>query len=159
MARDPDVNDAAQPAANHPVCPECGYENIPDAAFCARCGHSLDDEPPAQVIDVEPVDSQATSTFRPVTSTVTPPATSPWAPPGHKDSDPGQTAALPTPPPSDQVVESPPMVVDRTQTGPRGFLLGMLAVLLILAVLAVYIYVAWLGDSTRNTVDSWLPWM
>lgn len=159
MARDADTNDAAE-MVERPICPECGHENIPGAAFCARCGHSLTgDAPPDDVIDVGPSDSQATSTFHPVTSTVTPPSTSPWARPESFDSDPGQTTALPMPETPGPVYEPPPMVFAREPRGPRGFLLGVVAVLLILAVLAVYVYVAWLGASTRATVDGWLPWM
>ena len=160
MARDPDTTVAGAPAAARPICPECGHENIPDAAFCSRCGHSLNvDAPSDDVIDVELSDSQATSTFQPVTSTVTPPMTSPWARPGAMDDDPGQTGALPTSVRDEPIAAPPPMLFAREPQGPRGFLLGVLALLLILTVLATYVYVAWLGDSTRDTIDGWLPWM
>lgn len=160
MARDADTNDAVEPAKERQTCPECGHENIPGAAFCSRCGHSLNgDAPPDNVIDVELSDSQATSTYQPVTSTVTPPMTSPWARPGALDTDPGQTSALPAPARTDTITPPPPMILASDAHGPRGFLLGVLALLLILAVLSAYVYVAWLGDSTRASIDGWLPWM
>lgn len=156
MARDIDA--AAELSEDRPTCPECGHVNIPGAAFCARCGRSLGDEPPTgDVIDVTS-DSQATSTFEPVTSTVTPPPASPWARPGPIDSDPGLTTALPTP-------EYVPVSDVRRggdlgrPHGVRGFWLGVIAMLLMLAVLAVYLYAAWLSDSARSTIDGWLPWM
>jgi hypothetical protein len=51
--------------------------------------------------------------------------------------------------------------IDLATPGPRGmrgFWLGVLAALIILAVLALYIYASWLGDSARSTIDGWLPW-
>jgi hypothetical protein len=153
----PDETDSGPAAEDRPVCPHCGHENIPGAAFCARCGQSLDDNaPPAEVIDVEPTDSQATSAYAPVTSTVTAPSASPWARPDALDTDPGQTTALPAYVPISDVAAAP---VVRQPRGARGFVLGVIAVLLILAVLALYIYAAWLSDSARSTVDGWLPWM
>jgi hypothetical protein len=153
-----DTQDTAGQSAERPTCPDCGHVNIPGAAFCARCGRSLDDEPPTgDVIDVTS-DSQATSTFEPVTSTVTAPPASPWARPGSIDSDPGLTTALPTPeylPVSDYRSGSDP----GRPRGARGFWLGLIALLLMLAVLAVYLYAAWLSDSARSTIDGWLPWM
>lgn len=160
MARDPDINEPAEPVADRPVCPECGHVNVQGAGFCARCGHSLNDDGPVDdVIDVSPSDSQATSTFQPVTSTVSSPSSSPWARPGSVDADPGQTSALPMPDPATRMVDAAPLVFTPERRGPRGFLLGVLALLLILAVLAVYVYVAWLDDSARASVDGWLPWM
>lgn len=156
MARD--TQDPTERAEDRPICPECGHVNIPGAAFCARCGRALGDEsPPGDAIDVTS-DSQATSTFEPVTSTVTAPSASPWARPGSIDSDPGLTTALPTP----AYVPVPglrPSSDPGRPRGARGFWLGAVAMLLMLAVLAVYLYAAWLSDSARSTIDGWLPWM
>lgn len=148
-----------QRADDRPVCPECGHVNIPGAAFCARCGKSLDDDAPGEVIDVEPVDTQATSAFAPVTSTVTAPERSPWARPDSIAGDSGQTTALPTVPDFVPAPGLEPTPVSSAPRGARGFWLGVLATVLILAVLAVYIYAAWLSDSARSTIDGWLPWM
>jgi hypothetical protein len=153
-----DAQPAVARAVDRPTCPECGHVNIPGAAFCARCGQSLDgDGSTGEVIDVA-TDSQATSAFEPVTSTVTPPGASPWARPEGIDRDPGLTTELPAPEyaPVTPYRATPDL---RGPQGTRGFWLGLVAVLLILAVLAVYLYAAWLGDSARSTVDGWLPWM
>ena len=69
--------------------------------------------------------------------------------------DPGLDLAPPYAP-----AEEPASLRNTRETeSARGFLLGLLAVLLILAVLAVYIYAAWLSDSNRSTIEGWLPWM
>lgn len=153
----PDATEPTEREEERPVCPECGHVNIPGAAFCARCGRSLRDDAAQEVIDVGPDDSQATSTFEPVTSTVTAPS-SPWARPDPLEGDPGRTSALSAPPTHTPSADFTPVPVTRAPEGTRGFWLGVLAVLLILAVLAVYIYAAWLSDSARSTVDGWLPW-
>jgi hypothetical protein len=150
---------AEQQADGRPVCPDCGHVNIPGAAFCAHCGRSLRDDAPVEVIDVEPADGQATSAFEPVTSTVTAPDRSPWARPDSLAGDAGQTTALPV---VKDFIPAPglePIPISRAPRGVRGFWLGVIAVLLIVAVLAVYVYAAWLSDSARSTVDGWLPWM
>ena len=153
-----DTQPSTEPSGDRPVCPACGHVNIPDAAFCSRCGRSLDGDAESGVIAAS-ADSQATSTFEPVTSTVTPPPSSLWARPDSLDGDPGQTSALPTPPAWTAVVDPTHLPARREPVGVRGFWLGVIATVLILAVLAIYIYAAWLSDSARDTIDGWLPWV
>jgi hypothetical protein len=161
--------DTANETDNRTTCPACGHSNIPGASFCARCGQSLNgDAAEVDVIDVgDAADSQSTSVYAPIGPTTTPASTSPtapasaspWARPDPERVDSGLTSALPIPTavaPSDEIAPVPAM---RPATGARGFALGLIAVLLIAAVIAVYIYAAWLGDSARSTVDGWLPWM
>lgn len=159
MAHDPDTNEVAGKAAERPVCPECGHTNIPGAAFCARCGRALGNgAPTGDIIDVTS-DSQATSTYEPVTSSVTPPPASPWARPGGVDHDPGLTTALPV---AQDFIPAPGLEPEPARVrpaSPRGFWLGAIALVLILAVLGIYLYAAWLSDSTRSTIDGWLPWL
>jgi hypothetical protein len=138
-----------------PTCPTCGHVNIPGAAFCAQCGRSLAD---GETED----ETQVTSTYAPVGATTA--DRSPWAPPAEgipPTTDAGQTSALPIT--SSWTLTNqdatPEPAIPHHEESIRGFVLGAIAAVLILLVVLLYIYTAWLGDSTRDTIDGWLPWL
>lgn len=157
---------STQPQSDQTRCPRCDEPVQPDSAFCGNCGAVMSG---AADQNVAP-DDQATTTFSPISSNdrnVDYPEPSPWAPP---DSD--RYAAPESYEPSSGVSNDPnstvvgahPVFLDESARagGPRsirGFFLGLLAMLLIAAVLALYLYDAWLSDSARETVESWLPWL
>jgi hypothetical protein len=129
------------------ICRECGRRNVSRAQFCARCGQTLNDETALESRDVD--STQATSVFVPVSQPL--PEDS-WA-----QAETQQTTALPV-----QTAEwssSPPArSPSARRESPRGLLLGILASMLIIAVLGIYVYAAWLTPSLRDELTGWLPW-
>ena len=166
----------SETATERPICPYCGHENIPGAMFCAQCGRSLSgDEPAPAVVDNSDEtdmtvagdgDTQTTSVFEPVAPSDTVATTSPWAPPGSIEAaptDPGQTSALPVSEPyswdRQEAASIAPVPTGTHRESPRGFVLGLIAMVIIAAVLLLYWYWAWIGDSTRDSIEGWIPWV
>jgi hypothetical protein len=155
----------SESAVERPICPNCGHENIAGAVFCAQCGQSLNGDQP------EPSgsgngDSQTTSVFEPVTNGGTMASDSPWAPSAAGAAvatDPGQTSALPVSEPyaweRRAADAAAPVAIATHQESRRGFVLGLIATLIIATVLVLYWYWAWIGDSTRDSIEGWLPWV
>lgn len=143
-----DTSNAIETSDPHKTCEWCEHENVPGAKFCARCGQSLDDEDAAEAHGDED-QTQVTKAYRPIG------AASPEATWGEPEIE--QTTALPI---QDATWSEPPppLPAPHRQESPRGLVLGILATLLILAVLALYIYAAWLGEAARDDIASWLPW-
>jgi hypothetical protein len=144
----------------------------PDSAFCGNCGAALSGLTSNSQSDNARED-QLTTSFAPVASptmdTEYQPVSepSPWASPDSAHYTPpsmydGQTASSRDPNvtvigAAPGVSYEPPQPVG--PQGIRGFFLGVLAIILICAVLSLYLYDAWLTDSARETVESWLPWL
>ena len=159
------MTDSREPTDERKACPTCGHLNIPRAAFCAQCGRSLQGDGTRDAEAQPDDDAQSTSVYTPIGSPGSDATSSPWAAPGTSqtiiDVDPGQTTAFPISQPlsySDDSFAAVPEL-NRAAESIRGFWLGIVAGVLIAAVLALYVYSAWLSDSTRDTVDGWLPWV
>lgn len=129
------------------ICRECGHRNVSRAQFCAKCGQTLNDETAHEPMDVDL--AQATSVFVPVSQ---PSSEDSWA-----EAETQQTTALPV-----QTAEWSPspsaLPPSARRESPRGLVLGILASMLIIAVLGIYVYAAWLTPSLRDQLTGWLPW-
>lgn len=154
-----------EPRDDQLICPACGFTNAPDAVFCGNCGTSLRDGANPGI--ESPIDDAlATSVYVPIREPAEreePPLWSPEPPRDTMlDADPGQTSAIPV----GQTLDYPdapaanhePDAVQERQESIRGFMLGTVSIILIAAVIALYVYSAWLSDSMRDTIDGWLPW-
>lgn len=170
------MNQTPDTATKPVTCPNCGHDNIPGAAFCSRCGISLRGDTPVESSASEPPDdTETTTTYRPIIDASQPPQSSPWAPPGSVgrtiidvDTSAEQTSVIPIARPVTDHRTEPAPEPARSTTAPReqahgesmrGFFLGVVGLILIGVVFAIYIYAAWLSDSTRDTIDGWLPWV
>ncbi len=165
------MNSQPHPEQHH-RCPQCHEPVRPDSAFCGNCGASLAGVTAGNEVG-DSSDEQMTATFVPVSSSagdaeykpVSEP--SPWAPPDSDHYIPPTRFDQPAPAagePNATMLASRPDFVDDTprRAGPqgvRGLFLGTLAMILIGAVFSLYLYDAWLSDSARATVESWLPWL
>ncbi len=140
------------------VCPTCGHRNIPGAAFCAQCGRTLDED--------EPADAQTTSVYSPIGGSDTS-SDATWAAPSDDDTiidvDPGQTTTFPVGGrfsfDDEPVANAAPAAAYQREQSVRGLVLGIIAMVLIAAVIGLYVYSAWLSVSVRDTIDGWLPWV
>lgn len=161
-------------SAQSPRCPQCHEPVRPGSAFCGNCGASVSNNASRPVND-DAGDDQATATFIPVSSSKVEEAdyisseSSPWASP---ESDHYAAPTAVSDPPSTtpgmyqsdttearpELVGHPPAQPEQPQ-GVRGLFLGILALILIGAVFALYLYDAWLSDSARATIEGWLPWL
>ena len=156
-------------SAQLPRCPQCDEPFRPESAFCGNCGASLAGASTDDAMG-NPADTQATATFAPLPDytgqydydVVRDP--SPWAPPGSSDyTSPPVFDGAATSGGNHQTkltdARSASIGPSQQQQGIRGLFLGILAMILIGAVLALYLYDAWLSDSARTTVEGWLPWL
>ncbi|MBA2289331.1 MAG: zinc ribbon domain-containing protein [Chloroflexia bacterium] len=146
-------------------CPQCHEPVRPDSAFCGNCGATMSGTATPEIRN-----EQATTTFTPISSNdgnVGYPEPSPWAPPDsdrYVAPDRVEQSTGVSSDPNATVIGSHPVFMDESARAERpesirGFFLGILAMLLIAAVLSLYLYDAWLSNSTRETVESWLPWL
>ncbi|CAN5298364.1 hypothetical protein BH24CHL2_BH24CHL2_2920 [soil metagenome] len=146
-------------------CPQCHEPVRPDSAFCGNCGAAM-----SGTTTPDTRDDQATTTFTPIPSNdrnVDYPEPSPWAPPDsdrYVAPDNYERSTGLSSDPNATVIGSHPVFADESPRAAapqsiRGFFLGILAMLLIATVLSLYLYDAWLSDSARDTVESWLPWL
>ncbi len=145
-------------SANARICPVCGSPNSAISLFCAECGSSLNAPESGTTGTYErkpaPSDSQTTTAFQPLASgkhrepvsTVTPmPVRSP-----------AQTGTWATPAvsqPLGPVVATPNISVENRPESMRGFFLGVVACVLILAVFLLWAWAAVLDDSTRSSIS------
>ncbi len=157
---------STQPQSDQDLrCQQCHEPVRPDSAFCGNCGATM-----SGTTTPDTRHEQATTTFSPISPndrirTYSEP--SPWAPPDSDRYVAPDSYERPTSVSSDPnatVIDSHPVFVDEAAIAEkpqsiRGFFLGFLAMLLIVAVLSLYLYDAWLSDSARDTVESWLPWL
>ena len=154
------------------TCPACGAKNSSFSLFCAECGASLEapdagdtstyrplaDEddgqataaftPTATARDAEPVPgpeaSQVTRTAPPVRSTVQPYAPG-WDAEPTPQSAPAQSWA-------ESSTDHPALTAEAQPESMRGFFLGLVAVLLIGAVLGAWIWAGVLTDGARDSI-------
>lgn len=80
-----------------------------------------------------------------------PPASNRWA----TLSNGAATGAFPSDVRDQDDQPVPVTMVERQATGARGFFLGLLAILLIVVVLGLYGWTAWLSADLRDTVSGW----
>lgn len=166
------------------TCPACGARNSGISLFCAECGATLnverDESGDTAPFATTPGEngSQRTETFQPIrdradndfrwddeadrrpdetaplpvsrasagTSSVTGEA---WNAPAA-----GETAAVPSAP-TGYDDPHPQITMVASTGGGRGFALGLLATLLIAAVVGLYGWSAWLSDDVRDTISGW----
>jgi len=151
------------------MCPSCGARNSAVSLFCAECGTSLNggDEETSSYSPFAPEpDSQATSAFTPTTSAnddagatrVAKPVTStvqPFAPGWEPDPEPAATGNGARQ--SNVVVYAP--AAPAQPRGMRGFFLGLLAALLILAVLAAWMWAGIFDAGTRSSISDFFSFL
>jgi uncharacterized Zn finger protein (UPF0148 family) len=144
------------PAAGGQICPNCGAPNSALSIFCAECGTSLttsrdddDEENTGQTtVSFTPMserpdpalstwessrDTQATQEFTPRSpdmNAIDDPASSTWEP-----EDAYATTAM-----------------ERPQESRRGFILGMLATILIVIVIAFFVWSSMVSQGFRDSV-------
>ena len=145
------------------ICPVCDARNSNISLFCAECGAALNLPAEGDTSAYEPMssnldDAQATAAFTPAASTsktsvptISEPATTvapfptTWeAPATAKATDavwtPADTAMQPVPTPTEP------------DLGMRGFWLGLIALLLVLAVFFTWSWASILDASTRESI-------
>ena len=166
------------------ICPVCGYANSNLSLFCAECGSVLNvdtPETPPSHAATSPSDSdtQQTQAFSPAstaddhrravaspestanpTSTFAPisDATGRWHAPASAGSE--QTAFMPsagagTAGTSEYASAALPPYSDDDESL-RGFFLGVLAIVLILIVAAIYTWTILPNGSLRDSIQSWI---
>ncbi|MGB3307045.1 MAG: hypothetical protein WBA63_12725 [Thermomicrobiales bacterium] len=160
------------------ICPVCGYANSNLSLFCAECGSVLNvdtSETPTSHAATSPSDSdtQQTLAFSPASGAddyrraVAPPvstanptsdATGRWQAPAPAGSE--QTAFMPSAgagaagTPEFANAALPPYSDDDESL--RGFFLGVLAIVLILIVAAIYTWTILPNGSLRDSIQSWI---
>jgi hypothetical protein len=125
------------------ICPDCGTRNSGLSLFCAECGASLTDAATESstdsqttttftpVADSQPSDPYATQQFQPqVTGTDSPAAAPPWVEPGY----------------------APVTGYTGDDIGSRGMVLGWIAGVLILLVIAYLSWTSFLDQATRDSI-------
>lgn len=132
------------------ICPECGARNSGLSLFCAECGASLTNA------TTEPGPSdQTTTTFTPVSepSDSDPYATQQFRPQPATSS---QQTATGLPPAqvgwAESIIPAPGMNATHDDIGSRGMVLGWIAAILILLVIAFFAWSSLLDQGTRDSV-------
>lgn len=138
---------SAEPAPGSITCPNCGTGNRSGSVFCAECGTLL---PHADD------DTQATASFTPVTDTrdqaeeawdiddaQTTQVFTPRATPDHPESNGAPVWSTPMP-------GSAPYIVP--EGGRRGFVLGVIASILILLVFGFFLWSTVVSQGFRDTI-------
>lgn len=151
------------------TCPECGKRNSGLSLFCSECGTPLMDD----AVWARPTDgTQTTSAFSPAqdpdaTSAFTPqqatqhapqaatrdlPTTrdGPWESPGSATPASSIWAA-----PAASTLPDSPAVIYEPPESRRGFILGVIASMLIALVIGFVIWASLLDASTRDTIAGW----
>ncbi|HEV2129315.1 MAG TPA: zinc ribbon domain-containing protein [Thermomicrobiales bacterium] len=131
------------------TCPVCGHENVATARFCVKCGHAFADTTASEEPDIDA--TQTTSIYVPIGTSAPEP---PWSEPEAE-----RTTALPV---RDAIWSPSPPAASAHVPQPRkeslrGLVLGIIATMIIVAVLAYYVYAAWLSESLQNNIPDWLP--
>jgi len=143
------------------ICPQCGKRNSGLSLFCAECGTPLMDD----AVWSRPSDAtQATAAFSPAQD---PGATTAFAPqpstqPAARDLDttrehawepPGAAPAWTSP--AAAIEPASPMVAYEPPESRRGFILGVIASILIAVVIGFVIWASLLDAGTRDTITGW----
>ncbi len=175
-------------ASSGRTCPVCGARNSDISLFCAECGSPLngDGDPRGETaaIPTQSTGSQHTEPFSPIASNRSgnqrwrngesngQDETAPFRTVSPSGSDPMQspdqwsTSTIETPNaafPADPIQRGhQPVTVtmDHDQhRGSRGFFLGLVAFLLIGAVLGLYGWSVWLSADMRDTISGWFDFI
>jgi len=156
---------SSSPTSSTRICPVCDAPNGPQSLFCAECGASLDTPAEGDTAAYEPLpvtdDSQQTTTFVPSRQAQELPPTSPHATPGSSpdngalgtawDAEPSASPA--TAPAWTQANDAILPIAQNRPTSRRGFFLGLLAFLLMLAVFLLWGWASILDQDTRNSIS------
>jgi hypothetical protein len=159
-------------------CPVCGSRNSGLSLFCAECGAALngssEGDTTAFQTDRSDHDAQRTQAFVPTSTNLSDKDHSRWQSPdaiASSSVSPSQdTSAYPwkaTPPGEPQRVDTSwqssskatsvqPVQADE---GIRGFVLGVLAAVLIAALLCLYVWAGVLSENTQDTVTGWFDFV
>lgn len=137
---------AATPAR---ICPECGARNSGLSLFCAECGASL-----TNAATEGTASDQTTTTFTPVSE---PAVSDPYATQQFRPQPaPAQQTETSLPPAqvgwAESIIPAPGMGETRDDIGARGMVLGWIATILILLVIAFFAWSTLLGQGTRDSV-------
>lgn len=144
------------------ICPVCDARNSNLSLFCAECGASLNAPVDSDTAAFEPVrntsdDAQETAAFEPATGNATllntpaapvPPSpafSSPWEPVPDAQDARNTIWTSPDMAPPAHVVEIRPRSM-------RGFFLGLLAVILIVAILLLWSWASILDQGARDSI-------
>ncbi len=132
------------------ICPECGARNSGLSLFCAECGASL-----TNAASEGATSDQTTTTFTPVSepADADPYATQQFRPQSTSGS---QQTAIGLPPAqvgwAESIIPAPGISDTRDDIGSRGMVLGWIAAILILLVIAVFAWSTLLDQGTRDSV-------
>ncbi|MDQ3655646.1 MAG: hypothetical protein M3457_11275 [Chloroflexota bacterium] len=158
-------------SASARICPVCNAPNSNLSLFCAECGASMNAPESDDTAAYKPMpngdddDAQRTAAFEPgsfadtsqnATRVTTEPSTGGYGSMWQADN------ASPSPP---APVWSPAEVTFQTQQatpapqGIRGFVLGLLAVLLMLAVFLLWTWATLLDQGTRDSIQDFFGFM
>ena len=152
------------------TCPACNARNTNLSLFCAECGASLnggtdDGDTTAFAPLADRDDAQHTSVFEPASRPFDPDertrigATDPSDySTAERDYQPYWMGAASPTPASDQVwssidPESSLIAYEQAQRGARGFFLGLIAVLLVLAVFLLWTWASLLDQDARDSIQ------
>jgi hypothetical protein len=150
------------------TCPSCGAKNSSFSLFCAECGASLEAPDADDTSTYRPLadedDSQATAAFTPATTRnaepepeasqtrIAPPVRStvqPYAPGWDAEPTPQSAPAQSW---AEAGADHPALTAEAQPESMRGFFLGLVAVLLIGAVLGAWIWAGVLTDGARDSI-------
>lgn len=156
-------------------CPVCGSRNSGLSLFCAECGAALNGSSETDTTSFKTtrsgLDAQPTESFVPPSS---PPEGDRW-----QASEGTFSAASPASRSANSLPWTPAAPVSTEQAGNawtssagataihparadegiRGFVLGALAIVLIVALLGLYLWAGVLSESTRETVSGWFDFI
>jgi len=143
--------------SNSRTCPVCGSPNSAISLFCAECGSSLnaaDTTATGRFAPPREGDSQATAAFEPLSSSSRREPVSTVTPiPRSSTNDTAWSAPALTPEPAAPLAVNYVAGENRPESI-RGFVLGLIASVLILAVLLLWIWAAVLDASTRDSISN-----
>lgn len=151
------------------ICPVCDATNTSFSLFCAECGASLNGASESGATAAftpvrERDDGQQTSVYEPAPRSYDADENSPHNATdaseyanGEREYQPYWESSANPPAASDRVwspIEAthPPFGIERADHGRRGFVLGSIAVLLVLAILLLWVWAAVLDQDTRDAI-------
>ena len=147
------------------TCPVCDAPNNSVSLFCSECGASLDtpaSSDTSSYLAADADEAQKTAAFVPATSSSSakPGSTPAHATPGSSpDPIPASwESTRPATPSADRVWSAPddgvlPLAPVRRPSNNRGFVLGLIARLLVLAIFLLWTWASILSQDTRNSIQ------
>ena len=141
------------------TCPECGTQNSGLSLFCTECGTPLAEGPawsrPSDATQATAAigptqDPEATTAITPVTATPAQPDTDDaWASPNAT-----VTWSASAPDPSAGTIAE----AERPESR-RGFVLGVIASILIAIVIGFVVWTSLFSEATRDMITGWFGWI